>query len=66
MKKKLRKPIDFGIANDLTSLAFKVNKEDLVIEVIQDENLWFEAGTARALAKKLIEAAEYLEQQEAA
>lgn len=61
-----RKPNDFAIANEITTIGFSVNKDENVINFLDGaqkvKNLWFNAKTARWLADKLLKSAEYLEQ----
>ncbi len=74
MKKKIRKPLNFGVQNDITGFGFSINKAEGVIDFLPPgasnseqansaDMIWFEPKTARWLADKLLKAAMYLEQE---
>ena len=67
MKKKIRKPRNFGIENEVTGIGFAVDKIEGTIEFLggpsEPDKLWMSPRSARWLASQLNKAADYLEQE---
>jgi hypothetical protein len=66
--RKIRKPRNFGIRNEVYRFEFSVNKEAGLIDFSPGSTtnwnqIWMQAKNARWLAEQLNKAAEYLEQQ---